>query len=104
MRILKRPSPSNTPAPAPAPSTSNTAAEALEEREARYVAARERIFGAEDEGKERETENKEKRQSERKEKAQAWCGIRRGRLRTRAGASVEREDCLMREDQRVVKK
>ncbi|KAJ6461704.1 hypothetical protein C8R45DRAFT_1178870 [Mycena sanguinolenta] len=67
MRILNRPSPSNTPAPAPVPSTSNTAAEGLKEREARYAAVQERIFGAEDKGKEREIENKEKRQSERKE-------------------------------------
>ncbi|KAF7333263.1 SUZ domain-containing protein [Mycena sanguinolenta] len=50
MRILKRPSPSPSPTSTPAPEGgAKTAAEALKEREARYAAARERIFGP-DEG------------------------------------------------------
>ncbi|KAJ6467380.1 hypothetical protein C8R45DRAFT_1219128 [Mycena sanguinolenta] len=71
MRILKRPSPSSTPTPAPAPAPSTAAA--LKEKEARYAAARERIFGpgaddsaggvgneSEREGKGREKERRDK--------------------------------------------
>ena len=56
IKILKRPT-SNSPSPAPSPQGANTA-ETLKEREARYQAARDRIFGGtltptgEDSGKE----------------------------------------------------
>lgn len=48
MRILKRPSASSSKSSTPPPSS--TSAESLKEREARYQAARERIFGEESPG------------------------------------------------------
>ena len=45
LRILKRPSESNSKSPTPPPSSSSS--DTLKDREARYQAARERIFGDE---------------------------------------------------------
>ncbi|KAF7351800.1 SUZ domain-containing protein [Mycena sanguinolenta] len=65
MRILKRPSPSPSPTSTPAPEGgTKTAAEALKEREARYAAARERIFGPDEASG--TSESKEKENKERK--------------------------------------
>ena len=57
MRILKRPSPSISPTPST--NSSSAAGETLKEREARYHAARERIFGASS-NEEQENDDKKK--------------------------------------------
>ncbi|KAF8805594.1 hypothetical protein BYT27DRAFT_7192360 [Phlegmacium glaucopus] len=58
MRILKRPSPS---IPSTASTTSGTTGETLKEREARYHAARERIFGASTNEEPAQQENDDKK-------------------------------------------
>ena len=60
MRILKRPSPSLSPAAST--NSGSAAGETLKEREARYHAARERIFGVSNE----EQENDDKKKPIRK--------------------------------------
>ncbi|KAF7351792.1 SUZ domain-containing protein [Mycena sanguinolenta] len=63
MRILKRPSLSASPTSTPVPEGGGkTAAEALKEREARYGAARERIFGLEETSPASESKEKEGRE------------------------------------------
>ena len=56
MRILKRPSPSLSPIVST--NSGSTAGETLKEREARYHAARERIFGASNEEQGNNNDNK----------------------------------------------
>ena len=62
MRILKRPSPSLSPTASTNSGSSVGGGETLKEREARYHAARERIFGASNE----EQENDDKKKTTKK--------------------------------------
>ncbi|GLB39749.1 putative SUZ domain containing protein [Lyophyllum shimeji] len=69
MRILKRPSAPNSNPPTPPPASTST--ESLKEREARYQAARERIFGAGEEpppGREATTSPKPTSSRDKREK------------------------------------
>ena len=58
MRILKRPSPSISPTAPELTNSGSAAGETLKEREARYHAARERIFGASNEGQENDDDKR----------------------------------------------